>query len=194
MGYRKRDWNSTTHSSSEYKVQLSPLFCFNFFLHRDFHHSPAEYTVSCFLPLETDPEMVDPVTDQAVEKNSAASLDPTEAILGHAATASVDGNVVIWSDRSLDNLFVPLEPKGLKAAIKFVKLHNTTIYSLQVFPSSLVVSAAEDGFIRVHDIQFRLVAWFEKEKRGPITHISFRSSTLANGQKAPGTGDVSVFD
>ena len=101
-------------------------------------------------------------------------------------TGTVDGEIVVWSDRSLNNLFVPLEPYGKKAAIKFVRLHNGRISSIQPVDGKYVVSAGEDGFIRVFDTQFRILAWFEKEKQGPILSVSFRSLTDADGHRAPG--------
>ena len=58
---------------------------------RDFKHSPSAYTYSTF-------------------------ISPA----GHAATGTIDGDIIIWADKNLSNLTVKLKP-GKKAAIRIVR-------------------------------------------------------------------------
>jgi hypothetical protein len=44
---------------------------------------------------------------------------------------------------------------------------------------NFLVTGGEDGFMRVYDFQFRLVAWFEDIGYGPLSSISFYEETLS---------------
>lgn len=117
---------------------------------------------------------------------ATGSLEALNSLVGHAITGTTDGNVVVWSDRSLNNLELPLQPRGQKAAIKFVHLHAGRVTVLQTFAGKYIVSAGADGFVRVHDTQFRILAWREEEQCGPIVSLSFRAAKEVDGRRAQG--------
>ncbi|KAJ3152729.1 Cilia- and flagella-associated protein 251 [Geranomyces michiganensis] len=114
---------------------------------KDFKHVPTNYTQSTFLP--------------TTSSNT----------IGQALTGTTDGDIVVWSDRSLFNLSETLE-KGRKAGVKVMKLHTGGINVISLVGDKYVVTGGEDGFVRVHDLQFRLIVWFERLKAGPVVSIS----------------------
>ncbi|KAJ3015605.1 hypothetical protein HKX48_004466 [Thoreauomyces humboldtii] len=130
---------------------------------KDFKHIPTSYTHSTFLP--TTPHNT----------------------IGQALTATADGDIVVWTDRSLFNLSETLE-KGRKAGVKVMKLHTGGINMLTVIGDKYLVTGGEDGFVRVYDLQFRLIVWFERLRSGPIASIS---TTLTRPLEFPTTIDGS---
>ncbi|KAI9206352.1 WD40-repeat-containing domain protein [Polychytrium aggregatum] len=95
---------------------------------------------------------------------------------GQSLSATLDGDVIIWSDRSLNNLSVKLD-RGEKAAIKYMRLHSGPINFVTSVHGKYVVTGGEDGFLKIYDNQFRLMLWFEKLRAGPVTSVSFTSPT-----------------
>ena len=65
--------------------------------------------------------------------------------------------VVVWSNRSLSNLTLELQPAGKKAAINQVKLRSCSLKGIFEH-DGFVYIVGSDGHIRVHDLKFRLVA------------------------------------
>ncbi|KAJ3282060.1 Cilia- and flagella-associated protein 251, partial [Borealophlyctis nickersoniae] len=122
---------------------------------KDFKHTPTSFTTSIFIQ-----------TDQ-----------------GQALSATADGDVIMWTDRSLNNLSVTLEA-GRKAAVKFMRLHNSGINILTTIKNKYIVTGGEDGFVKIYDLQFRLLLWFERLRAGPITSISFLSGWVPDGDGA----------
>ncbi|KAJ3161226.1 hypothetical protein HDU88_007399 [Geranomyces variabilis] len=114
---------------------------------KDFKHVPTSYAHSTFLPTTSN------------------------NTIGQALTGTNDGDIVVWSDRSLFNLSETLE-KGRKAGVKVMKLHTGGINVISVVGDKYVVTGGEDGFVRVYDLQFRLIVWFERLKSGPVVSIS----------------------
>ncbi|KAJ3216900.1 hypothetical protein HDU67_008807 [Dinochytrium kinnereticum] len=111
---------------------------------KDFKHTPSGFMSSSFIP----------TTNQSV-------------------TTTADGDVVVWTDRSLNNLSIPLE-RGKKAAVKFMRqvsgsekrnnqdtylqrLHNGSINFLTPLNKKYVITGGEDGHVKIFDLQFRLI-------------------------------------
>ncbi|KAI8817402.1 WD40-repeat-containing domain protein [Fimicolochytrium jonesii] len=129
---------------------------------KDFKHIPTSFTHSTFLP--------------STPANS----------LGQAMSATAMGDVVVWTDRSLVNLTEKLE-RGNKTAVKVMKLHNGSINLLTIVGGKYLVTGGGDGFVRVYDLQFRLIVWFERLRGGPIVSIS---TLLTSSLVVPSTDDV----
>ncbi|KAI8920548.1 WD40-repeat-containing domain protein [Entophlyctis helioformis] len=110
---------------------------------KDFKHVPSGYTFSTFIPS-----------------------------LGQAASATLDGDVVVWTDRSLNNLKVKLE-RGQKAAIKFVKLHNSAINFITAVADKFIITGGAEGHVKVFDLNFRILFWYERLYAGPISSVAF---------------------
>ncbi|KAJ3415556.1 Cilia- and flagella-associated protein 251 [Chytridiales sp. JEL 0842] len=123
---------------------------------KDFKHAPSELIQSTFIP----------TTHQSV-------------------TSTADGEVIVWTNRSLNNFSQELD-KGKKAAIKFMKLHNGGINYITSINKKYMVTGGEDGFVKVFDLQFRLILWFEKLKSGPVSSISFNNVPAGEHEKAEG--------
>ncbi|KAI9338380.1 WD40-repeat-containing domain protein [Zopfochytrium polystomum] len=113
---------------------------------KDFKHAPSLFTCSAFIPTTSE-----------------------------SLTATTDGDVVVWTNKSLNNLSNELET-GQKAAIKFMRLHGGAIDFVTVVNKHYIVTGGNDGFVKIFDLQFRLVQWFEKFKSGPVISISFSTS------------------
>ncbi|KAJ3071265.1 Cilia- and flagella-associated protein 251 [Podochytrium sp. JEL0797] len=113
---------------------------------KDFSHTPANFTFSMFIPSKKQ-----------------------------AMTGTVDGDVIIWAQHSLNNLSLDLG-KGQYACIKFMKLHASAINHILPYADKYIVTGGDDGTIKVFDLQLRLITWFEKLKAGPVISISFGSA------------------
>lgn len=69
--------------------------------------------------------------------------------------------------------------QGLEAEhkpVKVIGLHKAAINTLEVH-NQYIVTGGADGIVKFFDFQFRLVAWFEGIKKGPIKSISFAITT-----------------
>jgi|UniRef100_A0A7S4GA80 WD40 repeat protein/Ca2+-binding EF-hand superfamily protein len=85
-----------------------------------------------------------------------------------AATATVDGDICMWSQVKSEKKTKATD----KTALKVVRVHNSAInYLTTVGP--YIVTGGVEGFVRFFDIQLRIVAWFEELSGGPIISISF---------------------
>ncbi len=65
-------------------------------------------------------------------------------------------------------------PRGQKAAAKFIRVHQSAIRACCVLNDTYIVTAGDDGFVRICDTKFRIMGWFERLHVGPILSISFR--------------------
>lgn len=102
-----------------------------------------------------------------------------------AITSTLDGDLVVWDNRSLHNLSQQLPP-GQYTVTKVVKvMPNCAITVVTVLSDSQIVVGGEDGNIKIFDTAFRLVLWIEKLKTGPVSSISFSSN--AHGANASET-------
>ncbi|KAL2912486.1 hypothetical protein HK105_208058 [Polyrhizophydium stewartii] len=110
---------------------------------KDFKHVPSGYTHSTFIPS-----------------------------LGQAASGTCDGDVIVWTDRSLDNLNLKLG-RGQKAAIKFVKLHTSAINFITTVQDKFILTGGADGFVKVFDMNFRILFWCERLFAGPVSSVTF---------------------
>ncbi|KAJ3122053.1 Cilia- and flagella-associated protein 251 [Nowakowskiella sp. JEL0407] len=131
---------------------------------KDFKNVPSAFTSSTFIP--------------------GTSL---------ALSATADGDVVVWGDRSLNNLSVKLQ-KGVKAAVKYVKLHHSAINCIITYDKKFIITGGEDGTVKVYDLQFRLVHWFERIKAGPISSLSFTSTASQPHVDTINTDQLNVND
>ncbi|KAJ3053170.1 Cilia- and flagella-associated protein 251 [Rhizophlyctis rosea] len=91
---------------------------------RDFKHTPSAFTTSIFVP----------------------------SAEGQALSATADGDVILWTDRSLNNLSVSMD-RGKKAATKFLRLHNTGINVIKYVHDKYLITGGEDGFVKIYDLQ-----------------------------------------
>eukprot|EP00842_Homolaphlyctis_polyrhiza_P001674 jgi/Hompol1/2507/HPOL_000062-RA len=107
---------------------------------KDFKHVPSGYTHSAFIPS-----------------------------LNQAVSGTLDGDVVVWTDRSLDNLNVKLE-RGQKAAVKFV---NSAINFITTVQDKFIITGGNEGFVKVFDMNFRILFWCERLFAGPISTVTF---------------------
>ncbi|KAH6584921.1 hypothetical protein BASA60_000761 [Batrachochytrium salamandrivorans] len=114
---------------------------------KDFKHVPSEYTHSTFIPS-----------------------------LNQAMSGTVDGNVIVWAEKSLDNLDIKLD-KGEKAAITFIKLHDSSINFITCITDKFIVTGGEDGFIKVFDMNFRILFWCEHLAAGQISSITYNATS-----------------
>ena len=68
--------------------------------------------------------------------------------------------------------------QGLEAEhkpIKVISLHKSAVTTLEIH-NNYIVTGGADGFVKFFDFEFRLIAWFEDIKAGPITSISFANT------------------
>ncbi|KND03187.1 uncharacterized protein SPPG_09006 [Spizellomyces punctatus DAOM BR117] len=135
---------------------------------KDFKHTPSSFTHSTFLP-----------------------STPSNTI-GQAISATADGDVIVWTDRSLNNLSVKME-RGKKAGVKIMRLHTGAINIVMVMQGKWLVTGGEDGFVRVYDMQFRLIVWFERLRAGPISSISLGGGAI-NLEQDDGADSLSDAD
>ncbi|KAJ3038815.1 Cilia- and flagella-associated protein 251 [Rhizophlyctis rosea] len=91
---------------------------------KDFKHTPTAFNTSIFIPTEE----------------------------GQALSATADGDVILWTDRSLNNLSVKMD-RGRKAATKFLRLHNTGINVIKYVHDKYLITGGEDGFVKIYDLQ-----------------------------------------
>lgn len=69
--------------------------------------------------------------------------------------------------------------QGLEAEhkpIKVISLHKSAVTTLEIH-NNYIVTGGADGCVKFFDFEFRLIAWFEEIKAGPITSISFANTT-----------------
>jgi WD40 repeat protein len=95
--------------------------------------------------------------------------------MGQALSGTVDGDVVVWANKSLGNLSTSMG-KGCYATIKLLRLHNSAINCITTAAKKYILTGGEDGFVKVYDNQLRLLLWFEKLKAGPIMSITFSNT------------------
>lgn len=113
-----------------------------------------------------------------------------------AVTATSTGNAVLW-----DYPVSELVHSSARDAIKILQVvANTGINVLDTVLDRYVVCGCEDSGVRFFDFQFRVVAWYEDIKSGPITSLSFAESAIPKSApstaagNAPSSEDFSVPD
>ena len=89
-----------------------------------------------------------------------------------AVTSTMGGDLVVWSDYSLEDLSTHTAP-GIKSVTKCITLYPCPINYLCVAGQQWLVTGGEDGSVRVYDFSFRSVFWYEKLHAGPVQSISF---------------------
>jgi WD40 repeat protein len=70
---------------------------------------------------------------------------------GNAASSTADGDVILWSNTTLNNLTLKLEP-GKKAATKCIKLHGSAINFIAVAKDKYFITGGLDGIVKVFDL------------------------------------------
>lgn len=60
--------------------------------------------------------------------------------------------------------------------VKVISLHKSAVTTLEIH-NGYIATGGADGFVKFFDFQFRLIAWFEDIKAGPITSISFANTS-----------------
>jgi WD40 repeat protein len=85
--------------------------------------------------------------------------EPSETMAIHALTGTSNGEVILWTNRNLDNLHVVL-PIGEKHPVKLIKLQDKPIISLNVFDKLYIMSVQENA-VKVHDMNYRLIGTFQ---------------------------------
>lgn len=60
--------------------------------------------------------------------------------------------------------------------VKVIGLHKSAVTTLEIH-NNYIVTGGADGIVKFYDFQFRLIAWFEEIKNGPITSISFANTS-----------------
>ncbi len=117
-----------------------------------------------------------------------------------AATSTASGSIIIWDAVSkddevpdvsnnaaeADNQFIETNP--MKAVVKSIHLCEGSIDTICTVDSKYLVVAGEDGAVRFYDFAIRIIAWFEDLNAGPITSVSF-SSTSPNDMLGAELGD-----
>jgi WD40 repeat protein/Ca2+-binding EF-hand superfamily protein len=66
--------------------------------------------------------------------------------------------------------------------IKVINVHKSAVTTLEIHGGYIVTGGA-DGIVKFYDFQFRLIAWFEDIKAGPITSISFASKSATGDRE-----------
>lgn len=66
--------------------------------------------------------------------------------------------------------------------VKVINLHKSAVTTLEIHKGYIVTGGA-DGIVKFFDFQFRLIAWFEEIKAGPITSISFSNINFAGDRE-----------
>ena len=64
---------------------------------------------------------------------------------------TADGDVIVWSDCSLNDLSKKLT-RGDKAAVKIVRLHNAPINHISIAKSKYIITGGEEGYIKIYDL------------------------------------------
>jgi WD40 repeat protein len=73
-----------------------------------------------------------------------------------AVSVTADGDAIIWSDRSLNDLSKNLE-RGDKAAVKIVRLHNGPINHISIAKNKYIITGGEEGYIKIYDLNVMLL-------------------------------------
>ncbi|KAI9143989.1 quinon protein alcohol dehydrogenase-like superfamily [Paraphysoderma sedebokerense] len=90
-----------------------------------------------------------------------------------AVSATKEGDVVVYDCINIGNI-ASKQQKENKTAIKRINhLHSHAINTITTYDDKYIVTGGDDGFIRVYDLQFKLLAFLEKLQAGPISSISF---------------------
>jgi len=62
--------------------------------------------------------------------------------------------------------------------VKVISLHKSAVTTLEIH-NNYIVTGGSDGVVKFYDFQFRLIAWFEEIKNGPITSVSFANTSVS---------------
>ena len=69
-----------------------------------------------------------------------------------AITGTASGEAVLWDQKSLSNISVTSNG-GMRSAIKYIRLHNSSINTLTTAYQKFLITGGEEGSIRVFDMQ-----------------------------------------
>jgi len=105
-----------------------------------------------------------------------------------AITATEDGDIVQW-DQSI--LGTDGSGSTQRKALKIIRLLEGKAILFLCIIDDYVVTGTADGAVRFYDLRFRLVAWFEDLKAGPVVAVSF-SALRPSVDTSPG-GDPDAF-
>jgi WD40 repeat protein len=90
-------------------------------------------------------------------------------IAGHSCVGTSHGDVILLADRSLSDLGQRLPP-GERCAVKILRIHNGAINTIMVH-KNIILTGGQDGVLKLFDLQFRILFWFDQYHSGGITHI-----------------------
>jgi cilia- and flagella-associated protein 251 len=90
---------------------------------------------------------------------------------GNAASCTADGDIILWSNTTLNNLTLKLET-GKKAATKCIKLHGSGINYATVVADKYFITGGADGIVKVFDLKFKALFWYEKLHAGGILTVA----------------------
>jgi WD40 repeat protein/Ca2+-binding EF-hand superfamily protein len=110
-----------------------------------------------------------PETKTCVTSTSAGELVLWDAVVREESAANQD-ELNVASDE-------PVETFPRKSIVKTIHLCEGRIDWLSTVDTAYLVVAGEDGAVRFYDFGLRIVAWFEDLNAGPVTSISFASSS-----------------
>lgn len=117
-----------------------------------------------------------------------------------AITTTVDGDILIWDVELMNANELSQDVVLQRRAVKIVRVSgsegvNGVAITFMAEIGGYVVLGNADGSVRFYDTEFRLAAWFEDMKAGPITSVSFddRPSRETSEMTSGGKLDVSHF-
>ncbi|EPZ34796.1 hypothetical protein O9G_005233 [Rozella allomycis CSF55] len=82
--------------------------------------------------------------------------------VGQIITGTSTGELIVWDQRNLKNISQKSE-MGHRSAIKFIKLHNSSVNAILNVHRQFIITAGEEGSIKIFDNNL---------KRGPLSFIS----------------------
>jgi WD40 repeat protein len=88
---------------------------------------------------------------------------------GNACLGTSHGDMILLADRSLSDLGHKLPP-GERCAVKLLKIHNGAVNNIVVH-KKIILTGGQDGVLKLFDLQFRILFWFDQYHSGGITHI-----------------------
>ncbi|KAI8903281.1 quinon protein alcohol dehydrogenase-like superfamily, partial [Gorgonomyces haynaldii] len=119
-------------------------------------------------------------TERQVEFTTSCFLGST----GNACSGTSTGELIYWSNTELNNLSAKL-PKGHRASTKSIKLHSSSLRHVSCASDKYIVTGGQEGFVKVFDMNFRILYWCEKLQSGPISSISFSNEHLFDDLMLP---------
>ncbi|GAB9468584.1 hypothetical protein Gpo141_00005900 [Globisporangium polare] len=142
---------------------------------RDFHQVVGDFTMSLFVPDSkqalTGTEDGDLVLWDAVHGDEEDELNSSTMLRATGSGASGSGSR--FPDRKAVKIVRLTGGSELQKKIALTFLADMDGY---------LILGSSDGAVRFYDFDFRLVAWFEDMNAGPVTSVSFASSSSGDPQ------------